>query len=212
MAIITARYCQPANARITVRPVSLAPPSSLGGVPPRPGRPTLDKKVGWPLPVTTTGNRLTNAKTESPVRARWRRSSTGPGPGRSDGGGPAPNSARCARSRAASAQNRPGRHWRTNQPVREPRRHGGKVNRSPKPHKRLQGAQLDDLGGGYCGFRFGLRGKRQRFLRASPFGSLDGAGLDGFQFGEQGIGSGASAVCLGLGGGFGRFGVHCAIS
>ena len=147
MAIITARYCQPANARITVRPVSLAPPSSLGGVPPRPGRPTLDKKVGWPLPVTTTGNRLTNAKTESPVRARWRRSSTGPGPGRSDGGGPAPNSARCARSRAASAQNRPGRHWRTNQPVREPRRHGGKVNRSPKPHKRLQGAQLDDLGG-----------------------------------------------------------------
>lgn len=65
---------------------------------------------------------------------------------------------------------------------------------------------------GYCGFRFGLRGKRQRFLRASPFGSLDGAGLDGFQFGEQGIGSGASAVCLGLGGGFGRFGVHCAIS
>ena len=32
------------------------------------------------------------------------------------------------------------RQWRTNQPVREPRRRGGKIGRSPKPHEPLQGA------------------------------------------------------------------------
>lgn len=63
-------------------------------------------KRGKPLPVATIGSSFTNATSESPIRARWRRSSTGPRPGRSDGGGPAPSSARCARSRAASARTR----------------------------------------------------------------------------------------------------------
>jgi hypothetical protein len=35
---------------------------------------------------------------------------------------------------------------------------------------------------GRRGFRFRFRGKRQRFLRASLSGPLDGAGLDGFHF------------------------------
>ena len=46
--------------------------------------------------------------------------------------------------------------------------------------------KLDQLRGllGSCGFRLHLRGKRQRFLLVPLSGPFDGAGFDGFHFGE----------------------------